>query len=96
MADPKKTKKKSATKKTTEERGTKQPTQGAPLRYDPIEAHESKHDLDQLAEETEHPGALFREVVLGGRSESELVELGQSFANEDILCSVPRFVSAIV
>ena len=98
MANAKKTAKKSSSKTTTEKRSTKKPTQtpeGTPLRYDPIEAHESKHDLDRLAEETEHPGALFREVVLGGRSESELVELGQSFATEDILCSVPRFVSAI-
>ena len=94
----KKTTSKKTTKKTTKESSTKPSTQTqSKLQHDPIEVRqESKHDLDQLAQESPHPGPLFRSVALGGRSEGELVELGQSYSTDDILRSAPGFVSAIV
>lgn len=54
------------------------------------------HELRGLADELPHPGDGYRAVMLGGTTEGELVELGQGYATDDILATVPRFAGAII
>src|SRR6185295_11589009 len=51
-------------------------------------------DIDVLAAETPNPGPSYRALVLAGRSEADLVALGQRFASEVILAAVPAFITS--